>query len=1041
MSELIRILHLEDDPADALLVSDLFAAKGLAAATKVVSQRAEFLAALGAETWDLILSDFQLKGFNGLDALKVVRERLPLTPFILLSGKIGEEAAIESLRAGATDYVLKSNRDRLVPAVRRALNEAAERSRLLAAEAELRRSEQQYRFLFEGNPHPMLIFDLEDLKILEVNEAAMLHYGYAREEFLAMTLNGLRASGPDQTAKAPVWDAESKCLIWKHHHKDGSLMDVEVVWSPLTFAGRLAALTMATDVTARRRAAHRNDQFNKLSRQLSAVTSAASAAMFICEAADALFNWDDFALDLYFEGRDEVVSLLTITTVAGRRVELPATRQSRSANALMQRVITRGAELVSALETGEQAGTTMLAPIRMGPRVIGVLFVHRSEPRSYAEPDLATLQTLADQCGGALDRARAEENLRQSQQRFHHLFENSPDAILVEDLAGRILDVNASACALHELTREELIGRNAVEDLVPPAQREAARVNFRRLAERQVSWVEGEAFRAGGRSVPVESRVVHTEFDGQPVMLFHVRDVSERRAAELAVRSSETLFRSVWENSVDGMRLTDEQGVVVAVNRSFCGLVGLAPEQIEGRLLNVIYADAADGEGLLRQYREAFQAGRLESPGEREHHLRDGRRVIFDITESYVKTEGTPRLLLSLFRDVSRQKRLEEQLRQSQKMEAIGQLAGGVAHDFNNILTIILGHATLLAAAPLDARYKSSAGQIKQASERAAGLTRQLLAFGRKQIANPRPLDLNRAIESMTEMLGRILGEDIALQLHFSETPAILQADSGMIEQVLLNLSVNSRDAMPRGGSLTIGVTVREVEAGNGGYSAEARSGRFVCLTHADTGMGIPAENLARIFEPFFTTKELGKGTGLGLATVYGIVKQHKGWIEVESELGKGTVFRIYLPASSQPAAAPEAAQVERPADGTETILVVEDERDLREIITRTLIRHGYRVFQAVNGQNALQIWAEYQNDIDLLFTDVIMPGGLNGRELAERLLADKPGLPVIYSSGYSADALGKDFRLDLNLNYLPKPYLPEDLARIVRRRLDEKAA
>jgi PAS domain S-box-containing protein len=1040
MSQKIRILHLEDDPADALLVRDLFAEQALVLESREVSRKAEFLQALEAGPWDLVLSDYRLPDFNGLDALKLVREKFPVLPFILLTGNIGEQEAVESLKAGATDYVLKSYRERLVPAILRAINEAAERARLLAAEADLRRSEKQYRFLFQGNPHPMLIFDLENLMILEVNEAAVLHYGYTREEFTARTLTSLRAQTPDQGSRPPVWDAESKSLIWQHQHKNGNTMDVEVVWSPLTFEGRLAALTMATDVTARRRAAHRNAQFNKLSRQLSAVTTAAGAAMFICEAADQLFNWDDFALDLYYEEKDEVISLLTITTVDGRRVEIPASPQSKAANTLVQRVIARGAELVSPLETGEKAGTTMIAPIRKGSRVIGVLFVHRRQQNSYAELDLETFQTLADQCGGALDRARAEENLRHSQQRFYQLFENSPDAILVEDCEGKILDVNASACALHELTRGELIGKNAVEDLVPAAHREEARANFRRLADRQISWVEGESFRTDGRSVPVEARVVHIEFDGQPAMLFHVRDISARHAAELALRSSETLFRSVWENSVDGMRLTDERGVIVAANESFCRLAGLTLDQLDGELFSVIYAADTNTEKMLQDYREHFSAGLLENQIEHEHHLHDGRRVIFEITDSYVKTGGQPRLLLSLFRDVTRHKRLEEQLRQSQKMEAIGQLAGGVAHDFNNILTIILGHATLLTLSPLDARAKASANQIKQASERAAGLTRQLLAFGRKQIVNPRQLDLNRVLEGMNEMLGRLLGEDIALKLSFSDQPAVLQADSSMIEQVLMNLSVNSRDAMPKGGTLSICVSLCDVEPGQSRQFADARPGRYVCLTHSDTGMGIPPENITRIFEPFFTTKELGKGTGLGLATVYGIVKQHKGWIEVESELGNGTTFRIFLPASTSSISAPDSTILPaRAADGTETILVVEDERDLREIITRTLIRHGYRVFQAVDGNDALKIWDEYKNDIELVFTDVIMPGGLNGRELAERLVQQKPSLKVIYSTGYSADALGKDFRLDLNLNYLPKPYLPDDLARIVRRRLDEK--
>jgi CheY-like chemotaxis protein len=381
---------------------------------------------------------------------------------------------------------------------------------------------------------------------------------------------------------------------------------------------------------------------------------------------------------------------------------------------------------------------------------------------------------------------------------------------------------------------------------------------------------------------------------------------------------------------------------------------------------------------------------------------------------------------------------MEEQLRQSQKMEAIGQLAGGIAHDFNNILTIILGHATLLTLAVKDSKALVSAQQIKQASERAAGLTRQLLAFGRKQIYNPRPLDLNHVVGKMSDMIGRLLGEDIALQLNFSGEPAIIEADASMMEQILLNLSVNSRDAMPHGGQLNIRISQREIDAGQARQSVEARPGKFICLSAADSGCGIPPENLSRIFEPFFTTKELGKGTGLGLATVYGIVRQHHGWIEVESVLNKGTTFQIYFPASETPIVEPEQFDIQfRARGGTETILVVEDERDLREIVTRTLNRHGYRVFQAVDGQNALQIWTDYKSEIDLVFTDVIMPGGMNGRELAEKLWAEKPGLKVIFSTGYGADALGQDFKLDPQLNFLQKPYLPQTLALIIRRRLD----
>ena len=511
-----------------------------------------------------------------------------------------------------------------------------------------------------------------------------------------------------------------------------------------------------------------------------------------------------------------------------------------------------------------------------------------------------------------------------------------------------------------------------------------------------------------------------------------------RHATAEALRSSENLFRSVWENSVDGMRLTDEPGNIVAVNEAFCKLVGLAQGQLEGRPFVVIYGAAADKEIMLQNHRRHFTESSLQHRREKDFPLHDGRAVRFEITDSLVESSGKPRLLLSLFRDVTMQKRLEDQLRQSQKMEAIGQLAGGIAHDFNNILTVILGHASLLAMSDLDEDTIQSARQIKQASERAAGLTSQLLAFGRKQIFNPRPVDLNRILSKMSDLVGRLVGEDIDLQLNFSGEPALVEADTSMMEQIVLNLSVNSRDAMPRGGEMKIRISHRDVDETHAQRYAEARAGRFVCLSHSDTGGGIPPENISRIFEPFFTTKELGKGTGLGLATVYGVVKQHYGWIEIESELGRGTAFHVYLPATTTAAVEPEQFDTQfRARGGTETILVVEDERDLREMVARTLNRHGYRVFQAVDGPGALDIWGKYQDQISLVFSDVVMPGGLNGRELAERIWADKPGQKFIFSTGYGTEALGKNFPLDREINFLPKPYLPQALALIIRRCLD----
>jgi PAS domain S-box-containing protein len=1166
VSKRLHILHLEDEPDFAELVRSLIQQDNLDGEIKQVRTRADLEAALDSGSFDIILSDFHLPSFTGLEALAIVKKKCPDMPFILISGTIGEQAAVESLKAGATDYLLKQQPERLPSAIRRAVQEAEERAKLRQAETELvrrekyfrtltensldvlsilsrqgnflyvspsiehvvgytseelrgqnafahvhpedlpralealqaaidqperpfkiqlryqrkdgawrhleavgqnrlqdpeiagivlnsrdvtdrwcaeeevRASEKQYRLLFQGNPNPMWVFDLETLAFLEVNEAATKHYGYSREEFLAMTVADIRPPEKNGASQTVPLNLAEHGPIWRHRRKDGSLIDVEIIWSPIVFHNHFAALAMATDVTERRREEHRNAVFSKLSHRLSSATTASEAARVIGEAADALFAWDDFALDLYSAERDEVFSLLNYATVEGRRVEIPSSPQPKTANALIRRVVKKGAEKLSPAEEKDSSASTMIAPIRKGERVIGILLIQNRLAGAYTQRDLETLQTLADQCSGALERVRAEQDLRESQQQFRDLFENSPDAIFVEDLDGNVLDVNMAACALHGLKREELIGRNALNDLVTPSRREEARRDFQKLVNGELFRVEGESERADGRAVPVEIRASRVEYAGQPALLLHVRDVTERRTAEAALRSSETLFRSVWENSADGMQLTDEKGVIVAVNGAFCKLVGLSQSELEGKPFTVIYTDSSERAQILEQYHERFGKDGVEHKRERNCKLHNGHEVVFEIADSLVELPGKPLLLLSLFRDVTAQRRLENQLRQSQKMEAIGQLAGGVAHDFNNILTVVHGHASMLMASNLDEMAARSAQQISQAAERAAGLTRQLLTFSRRQLIQPKRLDMNKIIGNMSEMLGRLLGEDVALHLNYSQLPAMVEADAGMMEQVLLNLAVNARDAMPRGGQLTVHVAIVDVDEAHMHRHPEARAGRFVSISKSDTGSGIPPEYLPRIFEPFFTTKEVGKGTGLGLATVYGIVKQHQGWIEVESAVGKGSTFRIYIPYVGE-----QQPEVEKPTapitirGGTETILLVEDEKPVRELVARVLEKHGYKVLQAATGVEAVGLWRQHKQEIALLLTDLVMPENMNGRELAQTLWADRADLKVIFSSGYSADIVGKDFKLEPELNYLQKPYQPQTLVVAVRRCLDGK--
>ena len=387
--------------------------------------------------------------------------------------------------------------------------------------------------------------------------------------------------------------------------------------------------------------------------------------------------------------------------------------------------------------------------------------------------------------------------------------------------------------------------------------------------------------------------------------------------------------------------------------------------------------------------------------------------------------------------EMAERAKAEESLRQSQKMDAVGQLAAGVAHDFNNLLTVIRGHADLLLSGATNGPPPGeSLKQISQAAERASSLTRQLLVFSRKETARYEPVDLNRVLANASGLLRRLIGEHIELRLSCSETPAGLTADESNLGQVIMNLAVNARDAMPDQGLITFRTSIETLDAADARRHPQARPGSFVCLSVTDTGCGMDSVTLSRIFEPFFTTKEVGKGTGLGLATVYGIVQQHQGWIEVTSQLGCGTTFKIFFPHKEYPTAVKGQTEFTfrispPPADQT-TVLVVEDEPGVREFVRTVLTMNSYRVLEASDGMDALRIWARHANEVDLVFTDMVMPHGLSGRGLTEKLKSECPDLKVIYSSGYSAETIGAEWLKAPGVGFLPKPYTTEALLRAV---------
>jgi PAS domain S-box-containing protein len=396
--------------------------------------------------------------------------------------------------------------------------------------------------------------------------------------------------------------------------------------------------------------------------------------------------------------------------------------------------------------------------------------------------------------------------------------------------------------------------------------------------------------------------------------------------------------------------------------------------------------------------------------------------------------------IVGCWTDITERKQLEEQLRQSQKMEAFGQLAGGVAHDFNNLLTIIKGYICLLLDEDCPAEKRTpSLNAIAKATDRAAYLTRQLLTFSRRQLFQPKPLALDAIVADTSHILQQLVGESIKLKTECRSDKTSITADSNMLEQLLINLAANARDAMPNGGQLIVSTAVCHIDNAHIRQHHEARPGQHVCLSVTDTGCGIAPENMSRLFEPFFTTKDVGKGTGLGLASVYGTVKQHEGWIEVSSRKGKGTSFKIFFPVSPLPAVPVESSPPAPPArGGGETILIVEDEAGLRELFSLTLQQLGYRVFAECSGAKALRAWSSRIDQIDLLLTDLVMPDGVSGWKLASALQAEKPDLKAIYMSGHSTDANGLLAGNAKNVRFLAKPFSVQTLAETVRACLDE---
>lgn len=755
----IRLLFLEDRPSDVRLAVRELQKAGLELECDVVDNSKDFIERMQRQSYHIILADYNVPDWTGIDAIRWVRSRDALVPIVLVTATLGDEQAVECIKEGATDYILKDHLQRLPAAVSRALDEARVRADHDLAVKELHDSEQRYRLLFQGNPNPMWVYDVETMRFLAVNDAAVQQYGYSREEFLSMTIRDIR---PPEELEAFM----KEYAAWDKH--------------------------------------------------------------------------SDLELELYR---------------------------------------------------------------------------HRKK-------------------------------------------------------SGAAFDVQ--------------------------------------LSSRHIDWNNREA------------------------RLVLILDVTARLQALRALKDSETQFRSIVDGAPYGIYRVNQDGRLLTVNPALVKMLGYASEQevLQLNTANDIYADRAERDRALLLHEQEDYVADFEAKWKRK----DGKQIFVRLAGRKIESALESQLYEVFAQDITEQRLLEQQFQQAQKMEAVGRLAGGVAHDVNNMLMIIGSYAQLLEDAKGDPeKSKRYTNQIKEAINKTASITRQLLAFSRKQVLEPAVLDLNGVVADLAKMLPRLLGEDVHLVFAPDTRLGRISADRGQMEQVVMNLAVNARDAMPKGGRLLIETSNVELDAGYGAnHGIKLEAGPYVMLAVTDEGIGMDAETRARIFEPFFTTKERGKGTGLGLATVYGIVKQSDGFIWVYSEPGRGTTFKIYMPRlSGEFKTATPARQLESVPQGTETLLLVEDEAALRAGTSEYLRSKGYKIVEAESGAKALELLRQHGGTVHVLLTDIVMPG-LGGPELAEAALKMHPELKIIYMSGYTDRSISQEI-LGTHAIFLQKPFSLDVLARRIR--------
>ena len=1144
----LRVLILEDNPRDAKLNVSVLEGGGFRVQFEVTDSAQFFRERLEKAEYDVILADFNLRNWTALDALEILKQSGKDIPLIMVTGFLGDEAAVECIKQGAADFVLKDRPARLSNAVRRALEEKRLRTENKRAFDAISR----LATIVESSDDAIIGGTLEGV-ITSWNKGAEKLYGYSAGEILGQPISVL--APPERSEEVTQILARLKRgerieeYELERVRKDGSLIYISLSLFRLTGSrGEVTgAAAIARDVTERKRAEQALHESEERYRSL---VEAAPDVIFTVSAEDGsltslnpafetLTGWsraewlgrpfvgmvhpDDLPVAVerfqkalrgethpphelrvlcksgeYLVGEftstshvkdGKVVGQLGIARdITDRKRADEALRESEE---LYRSVVTsvaegimlvdrggaivacnRSAERILGLTTEELIGRTAADPRWQaihedgsplpGENFPGMAALRTGKPQSNLymgvhKPNGSLAWTIANSVpifhagDGApyvvvtsfadiTERKRAEEALIEERYLLHTLMDNLPDAIYFKDRESRFTRTNKAHAKQFGLSHHaQAVGKTDFDfftaEHAQPAYNDEQEII--RTGQPVVNKEERETWPDGRVTWVSTTKMPLRDAHGNIIGTFGVsRDITQHKQAE----AEHARLVTAIEQSAEAVVITNTTGGIEYVNPAFTRITGYGREEVLGQNPRILKSDKQDPD-FYQQLWATILNGQIWH-GELINRRKDGSLYTEEMNIAPVRNQvGEITHFIATKQDVTEHKQLEQQLIQAQKMEAVGRLAGGVAHDFNNLLTIINGYAQLLIEpiSPQDPR-RGHLKEILMAGERAASLTRQLLAFSRRQVLEPRVLNLNSVLADVAKMLRRLIGEDVELVSTLKPDLGRVKVDPGQIEQVIMNLAVNARDAMPQGGKLFIETSNVEIDANYARRHSPMMPGKYVMVAVSDTGCGMDLETQAHAFEPFFTTKEKGHGTGLGLATVYGIVKQSGGFIWVYSAPGHGSTFKIYLPFIEE--ALPTAEPAEAPAElakGSETVLVVEDERGVRSLVCEALASHGYKVLEAAGAASALEISERYTEPIHLLLTDVVMPQ-TGGKELAKGFSTLHPETKVLYMSGYTDDAIVRHGILEGGTSFLQKPFQPKALLLKIREVLKMKS-